>query len=298
MLTGAFPYTPEEIDRIERLGFSADFIQYEKDKLENPEKYCCVVCNGLFLHHALEEFTQLEMIQLTSAGLDRLPMDDVTRRGIQVFNAKDVYHIPMAEWAVLQVLALYKKSGFFYDMQKRRIWEKRRDLLELAGKRVCVVGIGNVGKAIAKRFKCFDAEILGVDVYNAEYEYIDRYFDISGLAQAVEQSDVVVLTLPYTPHTHHLVDLQLLQTFKKGAVLVNLSRGGVIDERALIEVLGAGRFTGVALDVFEEEPLCPANPLWDFENVIVTPHNSFVSDRTRERLFGVIYHNLQMWAGE
>lgn len=176
--------------------------------------------------------------------------------------------------------------------------EKHRGLQELTDKKVCIVGIGSVGKETAKRFKCFGAEIVGVDIEYKQDKYVDEFFDISQIDAAIMKSDVVILTLPHTPQTHHLVGDKLLKVFKQDAILVNLSRGGIIDESALAERIREGTFLGVALDVFEEEPLNSNNPLWNFENVIITPHNSFVSNKTRERLFTLICHNLESFCRE
>ena len=292
LLTGAFSYTPEEIRRIGALGYRVDFQQYETETVADPEKYTCTVCNGLFLHNPIHKFTNLQMLQLISAGTDRVPLDFVRTHGIRLFRAEGVYHIPMAEWAVLKVLEFYKESHFFYGQQQKRRWEKRRDLLELAGKKICIVGMGNVGKAAARRFRAFDAEITGLDIVPVACNDADRILHIDHLGETVGKSDVVILSVPYTPKTHHLIDGQILRAFPKHAVIVNLSRGHVIDEAALIVQLQKKALLGAALDVFAEEPLPPESPLWDLENVIITPHNAFVSDQTRKRLYARIYQNL------
>ena len=146
LITGAWQDAQQHIAEIENMGHEVCFMQYEKDEL--PYEYGWVegvICNGLFLYHEIEKFINLKYIQLTSAGYDRVPMDYVKKHGIEAHNAKGVYSIPMAEFAIAGVLELYKQRAFFRENQKVHKWEKHRGLLELYGKKVCIVGCGSVG---------------------------------------------------------------------------------------------------------------------------------------------------------
>jgi len=245
----------------------------------------------LFLHHPIENFTRLRYIQLTSAGFDRVPMDYVKSNGIEIHNARGVYSIPMAEFAVGSVLQLYKQSLFFAENQKKRSWEKHRKLLELYGKQVCIVGCGSVGTECAKRFSAFGCTVTGVDLFPREDAHYSRMAALDSLDDIIPEADVVVLTLPLTEESRHLLSRQRLSKMKNGAVLVNIARGAIVDTAALIDWLNEKRGAAV-LDVFEEEPLNDASPLWQMENVIVTPHNSFVGEGNNERLFQRILENL------
>ena len=139
LVTGAWKCTQEQLNNLEQLGHEIIFLQNEKDELPcSYEEVEGVICNGLFLYHAIENFTSLRYIQLTSAGFDRVPMDYVQAQGIEIHNARGVYSIPMAEFAISGVLQLYKQAKFFYRNQKNGIWEKHRGLLELYGKTVCI----------------------------------------------------------------------------------------------------------------------------------------------------------------
>ena len=126
-----------------------------------------------------------------------------------------------------------------------------------------------------------------------EDEYANESILIDNLDVALVKSDIIILTLPLTDETKHLINEEKIKVMKDNAVLINVSRGGIIDEIALIEYLNKDKFLGLALDVFEEEPL-NASPLWDCENVIITPHNSFVSDKVNERLFELMIKNLNI----
>lgn len=292
LLTGAYPYTQEQIRKIEAMGHTVVFLQQESDPIPNPETFEGVVCNGLFLHHSIENFTNLRYIQLISAGFDRVPMEYVNEHHIAIHNARGVYSVPMAEFALCGVLQLYKQSWFFVQKQAAHQWEKYRGLTELFGKTVCVVGCGSVGTECAKRFNAFGCRVIGVDIVpnkKAEYENIVSIFQMD---EVLAESDVVVLTLPLTKETRYLFDAERFAEMKDSAVLVNIARGAIVDTKALVEALRDKLF-GAVLDVFEEEPLPQDNPLWNMDNVILTPHNSFVGEGNGERLFEIIYKNLE-----
>lgn len=294
LLTGAFKYSQEQLNRLESLGYEMVFVQDERKALNiNVSDIDAVVCNSLFLYNDIKEFKNLRAIQLTSAGLERVPLDYINEQGIRLFNARGVYSIPMAEWAILKILEIYKKSRVFYKNQERHKWEKQRELLELTDKTAAIIGYGSVGKEIAKRLKAFGVIVISVDRQVKEDEYVNESILIDNLDLALEKSDIIILTLPLTDETQHLINEEKIKVMKDDAVLINVSRGGIIDETALIESLRNDRFFGVALDVFEEEPL-NASPLWDCENVIITPHNSFVSDKVNERLFELMIKNLNI----
>ena len=293
LVTGAWDCSEEQLNSIRAMGNDVCFLQQEKDDLPcGADEIEGVICNALFLYHDIKAFKKLKFIQLTSAGLDRVPLDYINSHGIKIYNARGVYSVPMAEYAVSGVLGLYKNSRFFYENQKLKKWEKRRNLLELSGKTVLIVGCGSVGTDCAKRFKAFDCKVLGVDLYPYENEYFSEMAGLDCLDEKLSQADVVVLTLPLTNETTGLFDAVRFKKMKNGAVLVNISRGAVVDEKALINALDNTLY-GAVLDVFEEEPLNENSPLWQKENVIITPHNSFIGEGNDSRLYNLIRNNLK-----
>ena len=291
LVTGAWGKAKENIGELEKLGHNVCFLQFEKDELPCDYEWVeGVVCNGLFLSHPIEKFKNLRYIQLTSAGFDRVPMDYIKEHNIEIRNARGVYSIPMAEFAIAGVLTLYKKMRFFTENQKGRRWEKHRGLLELSGKTVVIVGCGSVGTECAKRFRAFGCEVIGVDLYPRPDENYERMVELQELDNELPGADVVILTLPLTDETRHMMNHEKLGLLKDTAVLVNIARGAVVDTEALLDAVD--HIGGVALDVFEEEPLSENSPLWDKENVILTPHNSFVGERNGIRLSNVIIDNI------
>ena len=293
LVTGAFKCAEAKLNALQEMGHKVIFMQNESDSL--PCKYDeveGVICNGLFLHHPIEKFTSLRYIQLTSAGFDRVPMDYIKEKGIKINNAKGVYSVPMAEFALCGALDLYKRSRFFAENQKARKWEKCRDLFELSGKTVTIVGCGSVGGECAKRFKGFDTSVFAVDIKKPDSPYFDKSFPLEKIKEALIVSDIVVLTLPLNDETKNMFSEELLSCFKKNSVLINIARGAIVNEKALIKALQNGALYGAVLDVFENEPLWDDSPLWDMQNVILTPHNSFVGEGNKERLYKLIANNL------
>ena len=291
LVTGAWSDGKNCISELEAMGHNVTFMQYERDTLPCDYEWVeGVVCNGLFLNHQIEKFINLKYIQLTSAGFDRVDMNYVKAHNIEIHNARGVYSIPMAEFAICGVLQLYKQAAFFRENQRNHLWEKHRGLLELAGKNVLIVGCGSVGNECAKRFNAFDCKVTGIDLIPREDCLYSEMLPLDKLDNVLKQADIVVLTLPLTEQTRHLIDNRKLSLMKDGATLVNIARGAIVNTDALLNHID--RFTGAVLDVFEEEPLNENNPLWDKQKIILTPHNSFVGEGNGERLKEIIVENL------
>lgn len=295
LVTGAFDWTEEELNKLLELGHDVVFMQQEKSLLPCEADWVeGIIGNGIFLYHNIEKFKNLKFIQLTSAGFDRVPIDYIKENKISIFNAKGVYNTPMAEFAICGVLQILKQSKFFINNQTQHKWEKHRGLLELCGKTVSIIGCGSVGQECAKRYKAFGCKVLGVDLISLKSEYFDIIYSISEINKVLSFSDILVLTLPLTDSTHHLIDEEKICRLNKDAIIVNISRGGIIKTKALIDSLKNGHLMGAVLDVFEEEPLNRNSPLWNMENVILTPHNSFVGEGNKNRLLELIFNNLRV----
>ena len=293
LITGAWQEAKKYIETIEQMGHQVQFLQFEKDELPCEYEWVeGIIGNGIFLSHPIEKFTNLKYIQLTSAGFDRVPTDYVKEHKIVINNARGVYSAPMAEYAVSGVLQLYKQSRFFMENQKARKWENKRDLKELGGRNVCILGCGSVGTECAKRFEAFCCVVFGVDIVVREIEHFSKVYHLSEAKEVLSKSDIVIITLPLTDETYHMFDEELFVAMKPGAILVNIARGALVDTDALIEALNE-KLCGAVLDVFEEEPLVEDSHLWDMENVIITPHNSFVGDGNNRRMSNVILENLE-----
>ncbi len=293
LLTGAFKYTDEQIEYLKSLGNDIVYVQDERKKIDfDVSNIEGVVCNGLFLYNNINRFKKLKYIQLTSAGFDRVPLDYINEHEIKIYNARGVYSIPMAEFVLCGVLQLIKQSRLFYKNQNNHIWEKSRTLGELSGKKVIIVGAGNIGSEVAKRFSAFDASVIGVDITDDDRKYFDKVELLDDLEEQLKIADVVILTLPLTDSTRGMFDKSKFDLMKKSSIFVNIARGALVVESDLINSLESGDISGAVLDVFEEEPLNGSSPFWDMDNVILTPHNSFVGENNNKRMFEVIVNNL------
>ena len=290
LVTGAFQLNSEELAALEAAGHKVFVHSDERAPVDCPERYEAAVCNGLFLYNPIENFTNLRLIQLTSAGLDRVPLDYIRAHGIELHNAAGVYSVPMAEFAVCGILQLYKQSRFFAANQAQHKWEKHRGLLEISGKRVCILGCGDVGREIAKRLKAFGCHITGVNRTVRVLPDFDEVLPLDKLPDAAAVCDILICCIALTPETRGIVSKEVFDRLPTDAIFVNVARGALADETALtVWLQNGGR---AVLDVFEEEPLPETRPLWDMENVILTPHNSFVGDGNRARLWETIKEGL------
>ena len=295
LVTGAWIGAQEHIPAIEAMGHRVVFQQWETDPLPCDAAWVeGVVCNSLFLHHPIETFPNLRYIQTISAGLDRVDVDYVSAHGIELHNARGVYSVPMAEFAVGGVLQLYKQAKTFFENQKSHTWEKHRDLRELCGKTVTILGCGSVGTECAKRFRAFGCRVLGVDLIVGKDGSYDEMHPLAELNRLLPETDVLVLTVPLTKDTRGMIGADRLARLKPSGVLVNIARGPVVDEAALADALQSGSLSGAVLDVFETEPLSETSPLWDMDTVVLTPHNSFAGEGNSERLANLIIHNLEV----
>lgn len=299
LLTGCFNYSESQKEKLFALGYRVYFMQQESETLPlAASEVDATVCNGLFLTHNIEDFSRLKFIQLTSAGFDRVPVDYIRTKGIALYNARGVYSISMAEWALFRVLEHYKQGWFFKNNQEHHQWTKHRGLRELAGSRIAVVGAGNVGQEVAKRFGALGCHVTGFDIHTNGTPYFDVMELTSTILEHIGMYDVVVITAPLLPSTRGLISYDVMKGMKENAMLVNIARGGLIDQDALVAIFNERKDLYAALDVFETEPLGKDSPLWEMRNIAVSPHNSFVSDRNNERMFEEIFNNLKLYIGK
>ena len=293
LVTGVFPLDAYRREAMEALGLELTFHQDERTPVEHPEQYEAVICNGLFTFQDIAAFEKLKYIQLTSAGMDRVPMDYIKAHGIEIQNAAGVYSIPMAEWTVMRLLELYRNVAAMMENQRDRRWEKDRGWLELTDRTACIVGFGAYGMETAKRLKAFGMTILAANRSRKESPWVDQWYPLDRLDEALAQADAVILAIALTEETRELMNRERLGKMKPNAVLINAARGWLVDEDALLEAIEAGNLSGAALDVFRTEPLPDTSPLWRSPKVLVSPHNSFVGNHNQNRLTDIVLNNLK-----
>ncbi len=221
---------------------------------------------------------RLRWVQASMAGAGEVAQKaGLQDTGVTVTTASGVYSGPLAEFVMMALLQHVKDlDRLRRDKAEKRWREAHTDTLY--GKTLCIVGMGNIGRAVAARARPFGMRVVGVKRVVREedeaWRYADALYTTRDLHLALREADCVVVALPGTPATFRLLDAEAISAIKRGAYFVNVGRGKVVNERALIEALQRGHLSGAALDVFEEEPLPEESPLWKLPNVIVSPHST------------------------
>ncbi|HEV7932474.1 MAG TPA: D-2-hydroxyacid dehydrogenase [Actinomadura sp.] len=239
---------------------------------------------------------RLRWVQGTSAGMaGQLARADLPA-GTVVTTASGVHGVPMAEFAVAGALHFIKDLPGLRKRQEGRRWE-RHPSRTLAGRRALVVGLGAIGRETARVFSALGVEVWGAGRPGRSYDVpgVSRHLLYTELASALPRTDVLVLAVPLTAETKGLIGETELRLLPEGALIVNMARGSVIDEEALVSVLRDGHLGGAALDVFATEPLPPESPLWGMDNVLVSPHSAATVAEENARITEVFTGNLRRW---
>lgn len=290
-------YGKENMSKMAELGYDITVVN-EKDMVftDSISDIEIMSCYNPFSIIDVSKMKKLKWIQLASIGIDQLPVKDIENSNIIVTNNKGGYSIPMGEWVVLSILELIKCSKSLFENQANKKWKSNRNVMELYKKTVGFIGTGTIPKEAAKRLQGFGVNILGMNTKGRATEHFDKCYSRDNMNEMLSLCDAVVLAIPSTNETYHLMNKESFDSMKDGAVIVNVARGNIIDEIELIERLKNGKIRGAALDVVEQEPLPETNPLWDFPNVIITPHNSWVSEEHNQRKFELTYENMKRYA--
>jgi D-3-phosphoglycerate dehydrogenase len=227
---------------------------------------------------AIEGADRLKVVARLGVGTDSVDIPACTERGVFVTVTPDAVRRPLASAAVLYVLALAHALRDKDALVREGRWAERFDRAGdgLTGKTVGIVGLGNIGREICRLIEPFDVRLLAADPFAKAPEGVE----LVPLERLLEESDHVVVVAPLSPETRHLIDAAALARMKPGAFLVNVARGGLVDQAALTEALAQRRIAGAALDVFEQEPLPPDDPLVGLDNVILAPHAIGVTRET------------------
>ncbi|MBU5426295.1 phosphoglycerate dehydrogenase [Tissierella pigra] len=291
-----FKYAEEEIKKLEKLGYDIIF-RDERDLIfsDNIKDIDLIVCFNPFNKIDISLFPNLKWIQLSSAGINHVPIDKILSQNIILTNNRGGYSIPIAEWIVLKILEMIKNTKEFYNKQNKKTWKIDTSLMELQGKTIGFIGTGSIASEAAKRLEPFDVNIIGINSSGKEAEHFHQTFSIEKIYDVVPKCDFLVIATPYTEKTHHLMDESVFSHIKDGTYLINIARGSIIDEKVLIENLKSGKIKKAALDVFEVEPLPENNPLWEMENVIISPHNSWVSEMNNNKRYEIVYKNMEKY---
>jgi phosphoglycerate dehydrogenase-like enzyme len=248
----------------------------EREKLDAVLAEAEVVFGLLLPRDLLSRAPRLEWVQMMSAGVDRLKETDIWRSRVTITGVSGIHASPIGEFVLGLMLMFTKGMPGSIRMQQRHLWKRYQPSL-LRGKTVGIVGLGNIGTEVARLSKAFGMKVIATrrSVRKAGRTHnVDILLPTSQMKELLSESDFVVLTLPLTSETHHIIGDRELRSMKKMARIINIGRGDLIDEDALIQALDEKLIAGAGLDVTAVEPLPEKSPLWDMENVVLTPHVS------------------------
>lgn len=241
----------------------------------------------------------VQWIQATSAGtgqfVKRMGYDE--RMPDTVFTtASGVHAQPLAEFSLMAMLMFSRRFWRMWEQQQRKHWERLAGT-DLEGRTLAIIGVGSIGREIARLSQALGMHVIGVKRHVSGVDpaslHLDELHPPAELKLVLPQAEHLVLITPHTPETEHLIGADELALLPAGAVLINIGRGALVDEAALIEALRSEHLRGAALDVFSEEPLPKESPLWEMQNVLISPHSASTSDRENARLTDLFCENLR-----
>ena len=255
---------------------------------------------GRITPELLARAQKLRWIQTPMAGLEHYMFPTLAESDVTLSNMQGIYSDNIADHVMGYILMFARGFHIFLRRQLERDWAKDVPVLHLADQTLGVIGLGGIGMGVAKRGAAAEMRVIATNAVAVEKpDFVDALWGIDRLDDLLAEADFVVSCVPHTPETFKLINTDQLKRMKRTAYLINISRGVVVDLAALTPALEAGEIGGAGLDVFETEPLPADHPLWDMENVIITPHTAGVGPYTAERRVEVVTGNLRRFiAGE
>ena len=264
-----------------------------------------LVLSGLWDDTLLDHAARLRFIQVCAAGYERFDLRRLGAAGVRMANGRGVNTNAVAEHAVALMLALVRHIHTGRDHQRARHWrgmisqlDDRED--ELGGKCLLIYGLGGIGARLATLARAFGMRVLGIkrDV-RSHAGAADEVHPPDALLRLLPGADFVALTCPLSEETRGVIGARALEAMRPSAYLVNVARGGCVDEAALVEALREGEVAGAGIDVTVDEPLAPDSPLWELENVVLTPHTAGETRRYEDNVIDLLLQNLErLWRGE
>jgi D-2-hydroxyacid dehydrogenase (NADP+) len=265
---------------------------------DGPVVFTC--SNSAWRPEYLDALSAGDWVLTTTAGYDSYPVEAFAERGVELTNSPGISAGTVAEHALGLITTFTRRLDHYREKQRAGEWgERRDDLFDLVDTEACVVGLGTVGEQVARRLDACGARVRGVKRDPDDYAGVvheRRVFGSEGLQGALDGVRVVVLAVPLTAETRGLLGGAELTALADDAVVINVARGPVLDTDALLDALDAGGLRGAGIDVFDEEPLPADSPLWDREDVLITPHCAGTTERYGERATEVVVRQYERWA--
>lgn len=269
--------------------------KFDEASDEDLQAEIVVSYNSQLKLEVFPRLTDVKWIHVFSAGVDNLPLQQLEQNRIVVTNSSGAHQVPMSEFAIGIMLNESKRFIPFHEAQKKGEWMKKVKLEELDRKTVAILGTGSIGQEIAKRAKVFGMNTLGVNRSGRQVEGFDHIFTQDQVKDALSRADYVIVVAPLTSSTRNWLTADKLRCMKQDAVFINLGRGELVDENALIQVLQERLIRKAYLDVFQVEPLPADSPIWTLDNCVIYPHISAISDQYNKRCCEIFVHNLHQY---
>lgn len=284
------------IDWVHNIVPDANIITCEDSELGQhlPTADILIAWGFINIDEHLPNAPRLRWIHALSAGVEKILSPTVANAPIQLTNVRGIHGIPMSEHVFGMMLAFSRSIAGFARQQQDAVW-KRLNLTELYNKTLCIVGLGSIGREIAKRAKAFNMRIVATKQTMTQELFVDELCPPSELDRLLGEADYVVLTVPETPDTVGLFSYERICRMKESAVLINVARGTVVSAEGLAQALTEKKIAGAALDVFVSEPLSESSPLWKMDNVLITPHCAAVSPLYLDRAMQCFCENLSLY---
>jgi len=294
--------TPSHLDRIRDAAGGARVVivrnQEDWERTYRDFASAVDVVYGRLSANWFRELPRLRWVQLSAAGTDRLLLDapEIATSDLILTNSSGTHAVQISEHVLALMLTLSRSIHLSLRRQLKHEWNRTAKTLELEGATMGLIGVGAIGARTAEKAKGLGMRVLGLRSHpDRAVPQVDRMLGPDGLAELLSQSDWVVITAALTSETRGMIGEPELQTMKKSAHIVNVARGAIIQEKSLIRALNEGWIAGAGLDVFEAEPLPDSSPLWNMDNVVVTPHHAGSSPNHINRLVDLFTENLERY---
>jgi len=243
----------------------------------------------------IRQASQLRWIQALTAGVDFLPLKAIEEQGIILTSGRGIHKIYIAEYAIAAMINLARNFHLVFKNQLKGKWDRSIAQAEINGSTVGILGLGSIGQEIARKASMLGMRVIGVKNDPIPLEGVEHVYGPAEMDEVFKQSDYVINLLPDTPQTIGLIDKSFFASMGKSACFINLGRGSTVNQADLIEVLQTNTIRALVSDVYETEPLPEGHPLWQLDNVILTPHIAGASPKYLQRAVEIIEHNLQIY---
>jgi phosphoglycerate dehydrogenase-like enzyme len=257
-----------------------------------------IFSDQFFLESNLDKLPPLNYVQVATSGVDQIDLTHPVFKEAVVSGSRGVFNRPMTEYVISHLLSIYQNHRFFNQTKADKQWRPSRHGEELGQKKVAIIGLGQIGMQLAKVLSTFGCHVDGFNRRKKESPYLQQVNTLEYLATKIGDYEVVIVAIALNAQTKGIINKNVMESLHEKAIFVNVSRAEIIDETALVVQLQNKKIRHAILDTFSVEPLAKEHPLWELDNVSMTPHISFTSPVNLNRMFEALVTNLQLYRDE